>query len=910
MNRHHSIAVALVMLILPALLWATKLPEFTYEKFSLPNGLQVILHEDHSQPTVSVNIYYHVGSKNEKPGRTGFAHLFEHIMFGDTEHRKGSYFQEFEKIGGRVNGMTGDDATEYYDDVPSQYLETTLWAESERMGYLIGGLTQEKLDIQRDVVKNERRQRLENQPYAKVVDLLPGAVFPAGHPYSHITMGSMEDLSAASLDDVKEFFRTYYVPNNASLCIVGDFDSAPTRSLVEKYFEPIPAGLPLDRMRTWQPTIEHRKILRTEDRVEFARVYYRWITPALLAPDDAELDILSDILSDGINSRLVKRLFYDLKISTSAWSVQASQEICSCFQIVGDAVAGVSSDLLERAIDQVIREVQEKGVTAAEVKRAQTSRIAEFTRSIEEGGCSNLAGRLNEYNCFFGDPSLAAKSQERYAHVTPADVQRVARQYLDLDHCAIVEVVPQGDFTHADSTAVDRSILPVPAPERNFSVPQIQEATLSNGLRLMLIEKHDLPLIKADIAVHGGWADDPPQQTGLAQVTGGMVWAGTARHSVTEISDMIRDLGGQIDMIADHEISGLSFNTMTDNFDPVLDLVSDMIMHPAFKADELERMRMVYLNVLEDATREPKTVAMRAFFTGFYGTGHPYSISDYDSPGTIKFIKDLKREDVESFYNTYYRPNNATVMLVGDITLAEAQRKFEKAFKSWKPGLVPEAKVAAPPAPTGTRVVIIDKPDAPQSSLIVGTAGPSRADSDYIACNIVHALVGGLFTSRLNMNLREAHGYTYSAHTALYPERTLGVYLAAADVQTSVTDSALSAIVQELRAVGHERPISDAELKQGKDYIRRVYPQEYRDFNGLEKKMRLIYANGLSSDEWQTYLQRLDAVDANDVKHVAAEHLNANNLLIVVVGDRQKIEPGIKALNLGDITIIEAEDLF
>lgn len=375
------------------------LPELKHEKYLMPNGLQVILHEDHTVPIVSVNVWYHVGSKNEKVRRTGFAHLFEHMMFQGSEHQPGEFFAPLEKVGGSANGSTNEDRTNYWENVPSNYLELALWLEADRMAYLLPAMDLKKLDNQRDVVKNERRQGYENEPYGKIEALMPELLYPAGHPYSWPVIGSHEDLTAASLEDVKDFFRTYYTPSNASLCITGDFETAKGKALVQKYFGSIPPGPAVERLKNWPVSFDGEKRVTVPDRVSLPRLYYVWHTPPFYAPGDAELDLLANILTSGKTSRLYKSLVYDRQIAQDVTAFQASRQMGSEFRIMVTAKAGVSQEEIERAVDEELANVRSRGVSGQEFSQAQNNWEAFFVRQLQNvGGFGGRADLLNQYN--------------------------------------------------------------------------------------------------------------------------------------------------------------------------------------------------------------------------------------------------------------------------------------------------------------------------------------------------------------------------------------------------------------------------------------------------------------------------------------------------------------------------------
>jgi zinc protease len=904
-TRNAFVALLLVTsLLLPGALLAEKLPEIKFEKYTLPNGLQVILHEDHSLPTVNVNIWFHVGSKNEKTGRTGFAHLFEHMMFEGSEHHAEDY--GFDKIGGENNASTSEDRTNYYETVPSNYLEYALWMEADRMGYLLPAMTQEKLDIQRDVVKNERRQRMENQPYAKASELILNASYPPGHPYSWPIIGSMEDLSRASLDDIKDFFKTYYAPNNASLCIAGDFDPAQAKSLVEKYFASIPAGAPIDRPAAFIPQFDGIKRIKAEDRVNLPRVYMVWHTPAYYAPGDAEFDMLSSILAVGKTSRFYKALVYDQQIAQDVMAYQGSRELSGQFWVVATAKPGHTAEELEKAIDVVLKDMLDKGVTPDELKVAQTAYEANMVRSLERlGGNGSISDQLNEYNTMLGDPGKFQWDLDRHAVVTPADIQRYAKQYLDLNHRLITYIVPQGDFK-AGEDKLDRKVEPAAAADPVFTPPQVQTATLSNGAKLLLVEKHSLPLVQANIVIRSGWAADPVDKPLSARLTAELMDEGTKTRNALQISEDARAIGASVSTSSSVDGSTIGLNVLKKNLDQGLAQMVDVLLNPTFPKEELDRQKKSFLARLMQEKKEPGALAGKAFAKLLFGPGHPYAVT---GSGTEAAVNAMTREDLEAFYKVNFVPNNAAVVVVGDLTLAEATDKFEKALKDWKPG-TPQVRDIPDPKPlAATRIVIVDKPAAPQSVVIIGQPGVKRSDPDVPVLNVVNNALGGMFGSRLNQNLREQKGYTYGANSYFAMRRGVGSFVASAMVKTDVTDKAVAEFVKELKGIAGDRPLSDAELKESKDNLIMGYPQNFDTYSSIAGYLNGNYLYDLPADEWTAYGTRIKSVTGDIAAAMAKKHIRPGELLIVVVGDREKIEAGLKALNLGDVTSMSISDL-
>ena len=876
------------------------LPQLKFEKYTLTNGLDVILHEDHSIPMVAVNVWYHVGSKNEKPGRTGFAHLFEHMMFQGSKHHDKDYFEPLQKVGGAVNGSTSEDRTNYWENVPGNQLELALWLEADRMGFLLPAMTQAKLDNQRDVVKNERRQSLENQPYAKAYDLLPSLLYPRDHPYSWPVIGSMEDLSAASLEDVSEFFQTYYAPNNASLCVAGDFDPADAKKLVEKYFAPIPSGPAVDRLKVWQPKLDGTRRAIQQDQVSLPRVFMVWHSPAWYMPGDAEMDVLSGILTFGKTSRLYRTLVYEKQIAQDVSAAQFSQEIGSLFLIQATAREKHTLQELESAIDTELKKILETGVSQQEVTQIQNSSEAQFVRSLALiGGFGGRADRLNEYNVLLGDPDKLQWDMDRYLKVTPASVQNQAKETLDLTRRVILHVVPQGILA-AQETRLDRTAQPAGSTESIFKAPSIQSAKLANGLQLMLVEDRRLPLVQMNLVLNSGWAADPAGKPGAAALTAELLDEGTTSRTAIQISQEAQALGANFGTSSFFDGSIVQLNVLTKHLNAGLSLMSDVVMHPTFPKEELERQRKIYLGRIQQEAKDPAVAGRKAFMRILYGPDHPYG-QPYTGSGTESSIQAIQREDLAGYYKNHYVPNNATIVIAGDISLPEATAAAEKAFADWRSGEVGENRVPNPPSQAKTKIVIIDKPNAAQSVIYAGHLGVRRNDPAYMTTQVLNSAFGGKFTSRINMNLREDKGYSYGCRSSFMDSRGVGAFWISAPVQTQSTKESVIEIAKELRDIAGPRPLTQEELNDAKDNIVKGFPQQFQTLSSVAHMMSELVLYGLPQDYWQRVNKEVQAVTVEMATRAAKDHLHPDSLLIVVVGDREKIEPKLRELQLGDV---------
>lgn len=909
-----------------------RVPDIRFEKYKLPNGLEVILHEDHATPLVAVNVWYHVASKDERPGRTGFAHLFEHMMFQGTKHYDDDYFKPLQEAGARLNGSTATDRTNYWENVPSAYLELALWMEADRMGFLLPAMTRQRLDNQRDVVKNERRQSYENRPYGLAEETILAALYPPEHPYSWPVIGSMADIGAASLEDVSDFFRHYYHPDNASLCIAGDFDPAQAKQWVAKYFGPLPAGPKVERLKPAVPTLTESKRIRMEDRVGLARVYLDWPTVAHFAPDDAELGILADVLGRGKTSRLYRRLVHQQQIAQDVMAYQDSGEIASRLSIIVTARPGVDLGQLEAAVDEEIARLHKEPPTAAEIARAVNGREAAVVKALEQiGGFGGRADRLNMYNVLAGDPGFLTKDIERYRAVNAQAVQRVAQKYL-VPQRIILEVVPgrkqaitpdprlpaaearqalakastpaRTPVPAPVADAFDRSVMPKPGTPGKFTLPTIHRRKLSIGSQVLVVEKHGLPSVYLRAVFPVGRSADPAGKLGLADLMG-LTWdEGTQRRSALEIADQMAGLGAELSVWTDWDTTSVRLFALKHQLGAALEIYSDVLRHPAFQEAEVNRQRAMTLGRLVQMRNEPLVLANLVAREALYGPDHPYGRPQFGTPSTLK---SLNQADLAAFYRAHIRPEQATFLAVGDITPEEAVQRLEQAVRGWRPvpeGLI-ETTVPAPPAPGPARLLLVDKPGAAQSVIALALIGTERKTPDYFPLVVMNSIFGGQFSSRLNMNLREEKGYTYGARSSFdWRVRQPGPFLAGASVQTAVTAPAVVECLKELRGMTGARPLEAKELEFSKTYLVRGFPADFETPGQWSQQLETLATYHLPDDYFRGVIAGLQSVTSQEVLGAARKYLTPEHLTVVVVGDRSAVEADLRKLPIGKDLVV------
>ncbi|MCM2334902.1 MAG: insulinase family protein, partial [Anaeromyxobacteraceae bacterium] len=874
-----------------------------FTRYVLQNGLTLVVHEDHKAPIAAVNVWYHVGSKNERPGRTGFAHLFEHLMFNGSEHFNDDYFKVLERLGATdLNGTTNQDRTNYFQTVPVSALDTVLWMESDRMGHLLGAVDQARLDEQRGVVQNEKRQG-ENQPYGRVHELRQAQLYPKGHPYSWTTIGSMEDLSAATLDDVKAWFKTWYGPSNATIVVAGDVKAEDVKARVERFFGDIPPGPPLDRPAAWvaRRTGEQRQEL--QDRVPQARVYLSWNTPQWGHPDDPLLDLVGQVLSSGKTSRLYKRLVYDDQSATSVMAYQATSELGSSFEIVASVKPGGDPAAVERALKEELGRLLEKGPTRDELERARTEYLAGFIRGVERiGGFGGKSDVLATSQVYGGDPGRWRQVPLQVKRATTAEVRDAARRWLaDGAHVLTVRPFPQ---VSAGEGGADRTRRPEPGTPPEAALPPFTRATLPNGLELIVAERHDVPVVTLDLLVDAGYASDRGGKAGTARLAAGMLDEGTRSRSSLQISDELQRLGASLSTGSNLDQTFVSLNALKANLDASLALFADVALAPSFPQADLDRLKKQQAAAIAQEQAQPNGIAMRILPGILFGRGHAYG-NPLSGSGTVASLEQITREDVARWYQTWFKPGGATLVVVGDTTMAEIRPRLERLLAGWAPGRSPKAPIGQG-APPSAGLYLVDRPGAQQSLLIMGTVAPPRRPGPDVPQEVMNAILGGQFVSRLNMNLREDKHWSYGASTALVGTSGPRPFLGFASVQADKTKEALQEFLKEVRGMRGERPVTPDELSMAQSRLTLSLPGRWETARAVAGSIGEIVRYKLGDDYFQGYAGRVRQVSLADVT-AAAQLLQPAETVWVVVGDRAKVEAGLAELGLGAPRILDAD---
>lgn len=881
----------------------TDLPEIKYEMMTLDNGLEVILHEDHSTPIVGVNIWYHVGSKNEKVRRTGFAHLFEHMMFQGSKHQDGEFISAIQGIGGQVNGSTNEDRTNYWEVVPAGELEKAILLEADRMGWLLDAMTQEKLDNQKMVVRNERREG-EGEPYAAFWLEFNNNFYPKGHPYDHSVIGEHEDLEAATLEDVKEFFRQYYTPNNATLSIAGDFDPAQAKAFVKKYFEAIPPGPPVAEVRGWIPTMDQEKRVRYEDRVELGRIVWSWHTPSRFQAGDSELSLAAKILGQGRTSRLYRRLVHEEKLAQSVFASQMSQQISSAFMVDVTLKPEASMARVEEIVKEEIAKFTTSGPTREELQRAKDAYEAEFITGVQRiGSWGGKNDRLNLYNHYTGTPDYFHKEYDSYMTPTAETIRGTFAKWIGPGRM-VVEFHPYGEPKAVASAEVDRGKLPAQAKAADLQIPTVARKKSASGAMLGVLEHRELPLVRMELVFNSGNAADPRGKSGLADVAAGMLLEGTKKRDKFAFEAALESMGTELYYRTERDGTVFSMTALKKHLDASLALLAEAILEPAFPASEFQDDKQTRLVDIAREDEEPFAIISKATRKVMYGNDHPYALL---GTGTAESMKSLTLDDARTFAKTHFTPGNATVLAVGDIDLADLEKRFTKAFVRWEGGAPTATGLPQPPARTSRTVYLIDKPGDTQSTINIAQASISRNDPAWEKMIVANHVFGGFFSSRLNLNLREDKGYTYGVRSQVGPAKGPALYSMGGRVQADATDKSIVEFLKEFEEIRAKRPISPAEFDFSKRNLLQSYAAEFETVGQLANALSTQALYGLPDDNLVTYPKRLESVDLATANATAKELFHPEELAIIVVGDLKKIEGPVKKLNLGPVVYLDSE---
>ncbi len=882
-----------------------RLPALPYTKRRLDNGLDVIVRSQPHLPNVAVNLWYHVGSKNEERRQRGFAHLFEHLMFEGSEHFPGDYFKHLQKVGASINGSTSPDRTNYFVDLPSAHLELALAIESDRMGYFLPALTEEKIRIQKDVVKNEYRQNYANRPYGQVWRLLAEAMYPPTHPYNWLTIGFMEDVEAASKDDVEAFFRRFYVPSNASLALVGDLDEDEAFALAEKYFGSLPGGSRSIRPHAPPVQLAEEVFLPVHDRVELQRIYCSWHTVPQFSPDDAALTILADILTRGKSSRLYHKLVMEDQVAQDISSHQGGRELAGTFGVSATLRPGNEWTTLRDDLDREIAAIAREGVREEELARARNGRLSGFVAALDNiGGFGGVADRLNAYNVYLGDPGRITSDLVRYQAVTSEHVRAAADRYLHQQPRVTLHV--SGGRPSTVLTPEARSTPPAPATPAVFRAPIPEVRTLSNGLPIWVVPRRDLPIVSATIVVRAGASDHSPEKGGLAGLTSGLLDEGTSKRSSIELANAIEGMGSSLSTNSGWDGSYVGMFSLTPYLEPTLDLAVEVLREASIPAKEFDRLKGQTLAALRSSRDSAEARAGRAFLGALYPEDHPYRVG---SDGNEQTVAGLGRDDLISFYRNHYRPEAAAFIVAGDVDPDEVARLAERRLSDWKTTEQSQRAVTGIPVrEKRLRILLLDRPGAAQAVVRVGHVGVPRPDPSHDDLLLLNQVLGGQFTSRLNENLRETRGMTYGVRSQFDFRRGPGPFLVSASLQSDRVAEALVEIRKEVAELLDHRPVTDAELNDARRSLLEGQARHFETPSALVSRYGGLFVLGLPLDEYARYPERLNSRTAESLLESARANLDPDALVAVVVGQANSLLGPLRDLGWCEIETFDERD--
>jgi zinc protease len=881
--------------------------DVAYDSFTLENGLRVVVHEDHKAPIVTVSVWYHVGSKDEPTGKTGFAHLFEHLMFNGSENYPGEYFEPFEEVGATgMNGTTWNDRTNYFETVPTPALDMALWMESDRMGHLLGVIDQEVLDEQRGVVQNEKRQG-DNNPYGLAQYRLQYGVFPEGHPYHHTTIGSMADLDAASLDDVKAWFNQYYGAANTVLVLAGDIDAASARTKVAKYFGDIAPGPNLHHVKAWVPTKTENVFEDITDSVPQGRVYRQWAIPGRTTKDEAMLDLASTVLGTGKNSRFYKELVYKREIATQVNVYVEQHELTSIFSVEVTAKPGGDLDEISEAIDEIMAQFYAKGPTRDELKRAKTGTNAAMVRGLEQiGGWSGKAVQLAQGTIYADDPGFF---QTRLQWINDADqkaVQYAFREWLSHGFYQLT-VKPTGD-QKTIASGVDRSTgIPDVGGLPDLTFPAVQEATLDNGMRVVLAERHAVPVVEIALQFDAGYGADQGGKLGTSSFAMAMLDEGAGKMNALKISETLETLGANLNTNSGLDNSTIQLSALKENLAPSLSVMADVLLRPTFAAEEVERLRKRWISNIAREKSQPVQIALRLLPPILYGKDHAYGVPLTGS-GTESSIQSLTRDDLVKFHDTWLRPDNGTLFVVGDTNMDEILPQLNKAFAGWKnpASAKPVKNIGDVPVLETGKVILIDKKDAPQTLILAGELVPSSSDADYLALETMNNVLGGQFTARVNMNLREDKHWAYGAYTFTQEAKGQRPFMVYAPVQTDRTGDSLKELVMEMTGIKGDKPATAEEIEKVVKNNTNALPGQYETAGAVLGSLMTSHTYGRALDYPTTLKAQYEAINVDTV-NAQTKQVRPEGLVWVLVGDLGEIRPQVEAAGLGPIEVWDAD---
>jgi zinc protease len=854
-------------------------------------------------PVVGVNLWYHVGSRNEKRGKTGFAHLFEHFFFNGSENYPHGFREAMDDLGANNrNGTTNTDRTNFFEDVPVSALERTLFLESDRMGYLANYISKEMLERERGVVQNEKRQG-ENQPYGRVRNEISAKMYPYSHPYSWSTIGSMDDLYAASLDDIKEWYRTYYGPNNAVISLAGDITPERALELVNKYFGAIPPGPPLPRTAAWIPALDRNIRDEMEDHVPQVRITRSYHAPAWKDPEVRRLDVFANVLAGSKSARLDRRLVYEKGMATAVSASVNDGELAGTFTIAVMVKPGVDPFAVEREVDAVLADLLDKGPTSAELVRVKTRSLADFSRSIERlGGFGGRSDILAESMTYGGTPDAYLGQLELLATSTPAQVKAAANKWLRANYYTMT-VRPFARLAAA-KPALDRKQLPALGNPPDVKFPPIVRAKLKNGLNVMLLERHSAPIVNVALAVDAGAASDSTDKAGAASLALDLLDKGSKTRNAFQMSDALESLGARLSTGTSADLSLVRLQSTAANLAPSLAIMADAALNPAFAADQFALAKQRRLAQIGLERAQPNALAARLMPGLLYGAGHAYG---RPASGSEKTVAAITSDDLAAWHAAWFKPGSATIIVTGDTTMEKVMPALEASFGAWRAGSAPAKDIATAARAAGAKIYLVDKPDAPQSTIVAAHLAQPQGQPEDLAMEPVMQNFGGMATSRMNRNLRLDKHWSYGTSAQLTNPRGQRALLVMAPVQTDKTRESMLEVAREIRGVAGERPLAGEEYASIMRNMTSRLAGRFETLSALENAAIASINLKLPDNYWVDYAGNIRALTEPQLAAAARKFVRPEEVTWMVIGDLRKIEKGVRELGWGEVLVLDAE---
>jgi len=906
-----------------------------YQKYEMDNGLTLIIHEDHSDPLVHVDVTYHVGSAREELYKSGFAHFFEHMMFQGSENVEDEeHFKIITDAGGTLNGTTNRDRTNYFETVPANQLEVMLWLEADRMGFLLDAVTQKKFEVQRATVKNEKQQNYDNRPYGLFREVNAEALYPYGHPYSWLTIGKLDDLDRVDVTDLKKFFLRYYGPNNATLTVGGDVNPEEVVKLAEKYFGVIPSGPEVEDMKLDPVAIDQdRYVSYVDNNIRFPALLFTFPTVPQYHEDEPALDFLSQILGTGRSSYFYKKFVMTRK-AIQASAFHPTSELAGEFTMFVLPFPGQTLADFEAEMRQILVDFEQDGVSDEDLQKIKASYESDFINGL--ASVSGKVSQLASYETFADNPNYIKKDLERYRNVSKEDIMRVFHKYIKDKPAVIQSVLPNEDtdpakadnytpqtegenpylttdytgleYTRPTGDTFDRSKKPEPGTAPLVSVPDFWKQNLDNGIKVIGTRYKEIPVVNLQLTINGGHRLDmnDPTKAGLASLTASMLSESTENYTAEEIQEEFRKIGSTINVFASQNSTEISVRTLKKNLDRTLELMEEVLMRPRFDTTDFARVKKQQIEGIQSNYKDPAAIASQVYDRLLYGDEHIYSVP---TSGIEETVNRITADDVKSFYNSYYSPEISELVVVGDVSQDAIMDKLGF-LKNWSPKGISLPGLPEPKSGTSTRVYLVDKTDAPQSQIRIGymTDMPYDATGEYYKSTLMNYTLGGAFNSRINLNLREDKGWTYGARSYFDSEDYAGPFTASAGVKAAATDSAVYEFMKEITDF-RNNGITNEELSFMRNSIgqrdARSYETPWQKAGFLQ---RIVHYN-LDKSFVDTQREIIQNISKDEINNLARKHLKPDQMYIVVVGDAKSHRQNLENLGYDVVDVSEKGDI-